>query len=410
MANPIQQELEEAEALRRKQQFERAPLTKNEENLRALIEERREFFSQYRNNSDAENKKKGLLEEFLLQSQPFRDVKGFLENIAISARLPELAESLALSFNRIIEKYNPSSPEEIAHINKMKNGWIDPREIKLNGTENLIEQFAKEGVDLQFINEKVLTLAIMNPFSKYHQFVPIKLEDGRTLNLDVKQYAKDAFEHYQLKHNEQQNTQPGSTNSHPENQQHNLPGFLALYAKEKFLEKYPQEPSNFLSKNDKEGIAGWKKRGELRDQRTKEFLIKIGFTKPPLQESNKRTQEQHPDDEVQQNSKRLRPEDKESTNPPEQPDLKPQARKGILRRPPTPDHSPERPPENQEKRSEKKTPTDTPNYLPTPLPKKGVKFAGDVKKEDEIKGEQGKWVSATTQRTNGTNNDQRGGR
>ena len=338
MANPIQQELEEAEALRRKQQFERAPLTKNEENLRALIEERREFFSQYRNNSDAENKKKGLLEEFLLQSQPFRDVKGFLENIAISARLPELAESLALSFNRIIEKYNPSSPEETAHINKMKNGWIDPREIKLNGTENLIEQFAKEGVDLQFINEKVSTLAIMNPFSKYHQVIPIKLEDGRTLNLDVKKYAKDVFEHYQLKHNKQQNTQP-DPKLYQEN--HNLPGFLALYAKEKFLEKYPQEPSNFLSENDKEEIAGWKERGKLRDKRTEEFAIKIGFKKPPLQNNPQ-----------EQNINEGPPSGPRKSNQ-EQAPSGAQERKGILK---------------------------PPNYLPTPLgPKQGVRFTQDTK-------------------------------
>ena len=303
MADLTQQELEEAEALRRKQQSAQSigqtSLTTNERNLRELIAIRREFFSQYRDNSDAENKKKGLLEEFLLQSQPFRDVKGFLKNIYTSTKLPELlADSLALSFHRIID----SSPDETARINKIMNGGVDPREIKLNGTENLIEQFAKEGVDLQFINEKVSTLAIMNPFSKYHQVIPIKLEDGRTLNLDVKKYAKDVFEHYQLEHNKQQNINPGSTNSHPENQQHDLPGFLALYAKEKFLEKYPQESSNFLSKEDNERIAGWKKRGEFRDQETEEFLIKIGFKKPPLQESNKRPREQHSDDEVQQNS------------------------------------------------------------------------------------------------------------
>ena len=283
---PTTEELEQ-EDLRRKKQFEQTPLTKNEENLRVLINERLEFFSQHRNNSDTEKVNNDRLRNFLFKSQPFRDVIGFLENIYTSELL---ADSLALSFHRIID----SSPEETARINKIKNGGIDPREIKLSGGENLIEQFEKEGVDLQFINEKVNTLAIMNPFSKYHQVIPIKLEDGRTLNLDVKQYAKDAFEHYQLEHNKQQNTQP-DPKLYQEN--HNLPGFLALYAKEKFLEKYPQESSNFLSKKDEEAIAGWKKRGEFRDQETEEFLIKIGFKKPPLQESNKRPREQHSDDE-----------------------------------------------------------------------------------------------------------------
>ena len=350
MADLTQQELEEAEALRRKQQsaqsVEQTPLTKNEETLRALIENRSKFFSQDSNNSDTENKKKGrnFLNEFLFISKDFDNAKGFLENIAISAKLPALAESLELSFDRIIEKYNPSSPEETARINKIKNGGIDPREIKLSGGENLVEQFAKEGVDLQFINEKVRTLSLMNPFSKYHQFIPIKLEDGRTLNLDVKKYAKDAFEHYQLKHNEQQNTQP-DPKLYQEN--HNLPGFLALYAKEKFLEKYPQERSNFLSKKDEEAIAGWKKRGEFRDQETEEFLIKIGFKKPPLQ---KNPQEQNINEG---------PPSGPQKNPQEPVSSGAQERKGILRKP---------------------SDTSVLNYLPTPLgPKQGVRFTQDTK-------------------------------
>ncbi len=79
--------------------------------------------------------------------------------------------------------------------------------------------------------------------------------------------------------------------------------------------------------------------------------------------------------------------------------------KGILRRSAGEQNS-----ENQENRLEEETPTTIPNYLPTPLPKKGVKFEEGVKEEDGKKGGLGQWVSATTQRTNGTNNDQRGGR
>ena len=73
-------------------------------------------------------------------------------------------------------------------------------------------------------------------------------------------------------------------------------------------------------------------------------------------------------------------------------------------------HSLQKVTDMSENRLEEKTPTTIPNYLPTPLPKKGVKFEEGVKEEDGKKGGQGQWVSATTQRTNGTNNDQRGGR
>ena len=79
--------------------------------------------------------------------------------------------------------------------------------------------------------------------------------------------------------------------------------------------------------------------------------------------------------------------------------------KGILRKPAGEQNS-----ENQENSFEKNTPTAITNLLPPRPPKKGVKFEEGVKEEDGKKGEQGKWVSATTQRTNGTNNDQRGGR
>jgi hypothetical protein len=378
MINSQQQELEDAENLRKKNQLgsiriEETILTKNEENLRQLIENRSKFFSQDSNNSDPGNKKKvrNFLNEFLLLSKDFDNGKGFLEKISISARLPELAESLAVSFDKMIEKYIPSSPEEIERFNKIKNGGIASNKIKLNGEENLIEQFNREGVDLKFIEEKINTLSIMNPFSKYHQIIPIKLEDGRTLNLDVKKYAKDAFEHYQLKHNEQQNIQPGSTNSHRENQQHNLPGFLALYAKEKFLEKYPQEPSNFFSKNDKKEIAHWQKIGELRDKSIEVFAVEFGFKKSPLQKNpqeqnisegppsgpQKSNQEQAPSGPQKSNQEQAPSGPQESNqeqNLKEGPPSGGQERKGILKKP---------------------SDARFPNYLPEKLPeKKGVRF------------------------------------
>lgn len=281
------EELEELTKLRERrlsaEGIEPTPLTKNEQNLLELIEMRRKFL-EIINDPNAQEVKSGLPGDFLLKKKYVKNAIEFLETAATILKLPEIADSLAKGLNTMIEKYNPSSPEETARINKIKNGGVDPNEIKLNGKENLVDQLNAKGVDLELFNEKILNYAVF--LDGRAHLTRITLPDGKFLALDINQYNRDK-------------------------------------------EQRDEPPLGPQKSNQK--------------QPAKSFF-------------------------AEQNS------------------------------------------ENQEKRSEEKTPTTIPNYLPTPLPKKGVNFAGGVKKEDGEKGERGQWVSATTQRSDGTNNGQRGGR
>ena len=399
MTKPPVEELETAEALGREQSaqsIEEARIAKLEELVKAIKEGSVVFPDNSSETKAQEKTKLSLVEIFCRQSQQFNDVVEFLEATAGLLKLPE-----KLTFASLTETSKSEHPFASKGVQRLFNTPI----IKLNQEENLIEQFVKEKVDLQFINKQINEhrvnkhpdLSKMNPFSKYHQLIPIKLEDGtdRTLNLDVKQYAKDVFEHYQLEHNTKLNSQQDSTNSQRENQRHELPGFLALYAKEEFLKKYPHESSNFLSEKDKEEIVGLKKLGKLIDERNEKFLInlkelgklinernekfliKAGFKKPPQQNNpqeqninegppsgpQKSSQEQNINEGPPSGPQKSSQEQNINEGPPlgpqnsnrEQPALGP---KGILKKSPTYNSFPEPPTENQ---------TEGINYLPTPL-------------------------------------------
>jgi hypothetical protein len=127
------EELEELKKLRERrlsaEGIEPTPLTKNEQNLLELIEMRRKFL-EIINDPNAQEVKSGLPGDFLLKTKYVKNAIEFLETAATILKLPEIADSLAKGLNTMIEKYNPSSPEETARINKIKNGGVDPNEMK----------------------------------------------------------------------------------------------------------------------------------------------------------------------------------------------------------------------------------------------------------------------------------------
>jgi len=118
---------------------------------------------------------------------------------------------------------------------------------------------------------------IINPFSQDNQSIPIKLKDGRELRLDVKQYAEDLVEYNQLQKNTDANSRNGS-----QTQQIELSGPLALYGKQKFNEKFPQEGERVtLSDEESNSIRGVKQEAERLDQidrkNVENFAKECGF-------------------------------------------------------------------------------------------------------------------------------------
>ena len=231
---------------------EEIELEKNKRNLSELVARRSAYFQQNDENSDQKKNddKKNFIEEFLA---PYLEKFGMLKKSwsegDVAKNTGAIADSFAEKVDSLMEKYLPSSPQEKANTQKaLRNlGIGDSNKIKLESGENLIDQLKEKGVNLQEINDQVKQMALINPFSKDDQSIPIKLKDGRTLNLDVKQYAEDLFEHNQLQKNTDANSRNGS-----QTQQIELSGPLALYGKQKFNEKFPKD--DVVSEEDKKSI------------------------------------------------------------------------------------------------------------------------------------------------------------
>ena len=199
------------------------------------------------------------------------------EDVARNTR--GIANYFAEKFDSLMEKYLPSSPQEKDNVQKAlrRLGVEDTNKIKLKSGENLIDQLKENGVNLQEINDQVKQMALINPFSKDNQSIPIKLKDGRELRLDVKQYAEDLFAHNQLQKNTDANFRNGS-----QNQQIELSGPLALYGKQKFNEKFPQEGATIsISDEEKNSIENFQANADASDQKREEalkkFAEKFGF-------------------------------------------------------------------------------------------------------------------------------------
>lgn len=278
--------------------------------------------------------------------------------------------------DKFLEKI-PSPFQEKQHSGNIAIHENNLNQIKLNREENLIDQLNREGVNLKLINEKLMfdNLAIENPFKKSSQTIRIELDDKRFFILDIRKYAEDAFEHYQVKSNTQQNT----SNSNQANDEFELRGLLALYAKEKFLEKYPDKSSNLLSENEKKEIVDWKKRGEIWDLKIDEFAQEFGFKELSSSKNNKDNppsgpQQQNADEGTQDSYQKQPPSGPQANKP----------IKGILKNP-APNYPPEQlsgskpafqasnnkeqtVAEGPQKRENSPT-NDTPYYLPTRLPK-----------------------------------------
>ena len=205
MPNPKETGSEEDGDLRKKklseQSIEPTPLTKSEQNLRALIKMRREFFEKI-NDPNAQKVKSGLPGDFLYESEYFKIALGLLETAAALFKLPQIADSFAKGLNEMIEEYNPS-PDVTRHFNKIMNGGADPNEIKLNVEKNIYEQLEKLKVTdstdkkiltyADYINEKTLTYA--QYLDKRSHFIPMELPDGKFLFLDISRYYRDREQH-----------------------------------------------------------------------------------------------------------------------------------------------------------------------------------------------------------------------
>ena len=248
---------------------------KNKKTLSELVALRSAFFQQDGEKSNTKSDdKKNFMEEFLA---PYLKNFGTLKNSwsegDVDRNTRGIANYFAEKFDSLMEKYLPSSPQEKDNFQKtLRNlGAEDLNKIKLKSDENLIDQLKEKGVNLQEINDQVKQMALINPFSKDNQSIPIKLKDGRTLNLDVKQYAEDLFEHNQLQKNTDANSRNGS-----QTQQIELSGPLALYGKQKFNEKFPQEDAKIpLSDEEINSIENFHANANARDKKREENLKKF---------------------------------------------------------------------------------------------------------------------------------------
>jgi len=270
-------------------------LSPEEENLSKLLQSRVRSFERFEgqeNNDKAKPKdedKKNFIEEFL---EPylanFTTLKQKWQGGEVEKNTEIVADFLGGKIDSMIEKHLPSSSQEKANVQKALTnlGVEDPNKIKLNKDENLIGQLKENGVDLNEVNNKINMTAIINPFSKDDQLIPIELPDGRKLRLDVKQYAEDLAQYNQLQKNTDANSQEGS-----QSQQIKLSGILDLYGKHKFNEKPSNEGVKIsLSNEEKQSIKNFQANANASDKKREEtlkkFAEKFGFTIPENKSQN----------------------------------------------------------------------------------------------------------------------------
>jgi hypothetical protein len=261
---------------------EETELEKNKKTLSELVALRSAFFQQDGEDSNKKSDdKKNFIGEFLAPYlENFGTLKKSWSDGDVARNTGAIADCFTEKFDSLMEKYLPSSPQEKENFDKFKNKILhveDSNKIKLKSDENLIDQLKEKGVNLQEINDQVKQMALINPFSKDNQSIPIELSDGRKLRLDVKQYAEDLFAHNQLQKNTDANSRNGS-----QTQQIELSGPLALYGKQKFNEKFPQEGATIsISEEEKKSIEGFKQEAERLDQidrkNEENFAKKLGF-------------------------------------------------------------------------------------------------------------------------------------
>jgi len=193
MADLTQQELEEAQALRRNQQsaqsIEEARREKLKEALIEAIKERSVFFSgDSSETKDQEKTKLSLVEGFCRELPIFNDAVKLLEETANLLKLPVMAKSVAEGLDSFMTKHF-SSPEKNPYDLIRVRGF-NPKEIKLNGQENLVDQLKAEGANLESIDARIEKCTRHLDKNRSH-FVPIILPDGRVLTLDINQYERD---------------------------------------------------------------------------------------------------------------------------------------------------------------------------------------------------------------------------
>jgi hypothetical protein len=185
-----------------------------------------------------------------------------------------------------MEKHLPPSSQEKNNFQKALTnlGVEDPNKIKLNKDENLIDQLKENRFnleDLKKINNKINMTAIINPFSKDDQSIPIQL-NGKEFRIDVKQYAEDLVAYNQLQKNTDANSRDSS-----QSQQIELSSILDLYGKQKFNEKPSNEGVKIsLSDEEKQSIEAIQANANASDKKTKEFAEKFGFTIPENKSQN----------------------------------------------------------------------------------------------------------------------------
>ena len=256
---------------------EEIELEKNKKTLSGLVALRSAFFQQDGEDSNKKSDdKKNFIGEFLAPYlENFGTLKKSWSEGNVARNTGAIADFLAEKIDSLMEKYLPSSPQEKNNVQKAlrRLGVEDTNKIKLESGENLIDQLKEKGVNLQEINDQVKQMALINPFSKDNQSIPIELPDGRKLRLDVKQYAEDLFAHNQLQKNTDANSRD-SSQSH----QIKLSGPLELYGKQKFNEKFPQEGVKIpLSDQDIESIKAIQVNANASDKKREEFAEKFGF-------------------------------------------------------------------------------------------------------------------------------------
>lgn len=261
---------------------EEIELENNKKTLSELVALRSAYFQQdgEKSNTKSDNKK-NFIEEFLA---PYLENFGMLKKSwsqgDIAKNTGAIADYLGGKIDSMMEKYLPSSSQEKDNFDKFRNKILrteDPNKIKLESGENLIDQLKENGFnseDLKKINNKINMTAIINPFSKDNQSIPIQL-NGKEFRIDVKQYAEDLVEYNQIQKNTNTNTNAKDSS---QSQQIELSGILDLYGKHKFNEKFPQEGAKIpLSEEEKKSIETIQANANASDKKRGEFAKKFGF-------------------------------------------------------------------------------------------------------------------------------------
>lgn len=315
-------------------------LSPEEENLSKILQSRVRGFERFEgqeNNDKAKPKdedKKNFIEEFL---EPylanFTTLKQKWQGGEVEKNTEIVADFLGGKIDSMMEKYLPSSSQEKANVQKALTnlGVEDPNKIKLNKDENLIDQLKENRFnleDLKKINNKINMTAIINPFSKDDQSIPIQL-NGKEFRIDVKQYAEDLVAYNQLQKNTDANSRDSS-----QSQKIELSGILELYGKQKFNEKPSNEGAKIpLSDEEKQSIKDFQENANASDKKMEEtlkkFAEKFGFTIPENKSQNTPEQPENKAFKIGQSTKTQRETIKPTT---EKSPLK-----GILKKSPSPD-------------------------------------------------------------------------